>query len=336
MIPVAPFSLLTLLILVLGPLALLCLLLWLLLLIFQPQRRLRFKQKPWRRSVWLAILLALGGAYGVFYLATYRYDQAMRAEQASRRHTLLQASRLAGIAMPAGTRLELNTWGDPDSVAWADFPEPVWLGQAPVVSFERPRPDVSDASWFTRVASDTRIDGWVCSAGETVEIQFDPDDGFALHRCHLAQGQALTAWSPLATGVNVQHAPPMNIELPQGVTVMAVPQGTAYTDGTYDQDRWTVRVEGDGIQVHAWGLELERAYFAVDADRRILYLAHARLASPVELGGHVYRAGTEVATPNYRVHPDWPLALLMREPQSAVDALRAHDLLTGQLLPTLP
>jgi len=336
MIPVAPLSLSVLLTLVLGPIALIWLAVWLLLLAFQPRRRERFRQKPWLRLAGLLALLMLGGRYAAFQWAMHGYERDRAAEIASRRHTLAHDARLAGVRMPAGTRLELASWGDPDSVAWARFPQPVRLGQASVVSFERPRPDLADAPWQVRLVQDQHLDGWLCDAGQVVELVADPEleGGFRMASCTLAQGNGLKGWSPLATGTNVAQAPPLAIDLPAGAQVVAVPGGTAYTDGARDADRWSVRVEGDGLRLSLWGMALEWAYFAVDEHKRVLYLAHAQLMQPVELGGISYPPGTQASTPNYRLFPDWPMVVQMRaaEAQDEPAALRKHDLLTGRLL----
>ncbi len=344
MIPVAPFSPLFLLLLIAGPIALLCLLVWWVLLAVQPVRRLHFRRSPWIRFAGMGVLMATGGCFLLLQWSMYDLRQERLAEQARRQHTLSQEVRLAGVQMPAGTQLELEVWGDPDSVAWARFPHAVALGEASVISLQRPRPDLPDASWRVRLAADSQIEGWHCSAHETVEMQAvsGQDSGFRLESCVLAGGNIVRGWSPLASGTNREQARDLSIELPVGTLVQAVVGGSAYTNGEHDADRWRVRVERDGLRLSVSGLTLEHAFLAVDDQRRLLQVSQARLAEPAVVGGNAYAAGTEVSTPNYRLHPDWPMALQMQkieedssDSESSAAARQIHDLLTGELLSDL-
>lgn len=341
MIPVAPFPPLFLLLLIAGPIALLCLLVWCVLLATQPSRRLRFRQSPWIRGAGLGVLMATGGCFLLLQWSMYDLRQQSLAEQAARQHTLLQETRLAGVQMPVGTQLELEVWGDPDSVAWAHFPRAVALGEASVISLQRPRPDLPDASWSVMLAADSLIEGWRCAAHEPVEMQAVPgqDNGFRLESCVLADGNVVQGWSLLASGTNREQAQELSIELPAGTMVQAVVGGSAYTNGEHDADRWRVRVERDGVRLPVFGLTLEHAFLAVDDQRRLLQVSQARLAKPATVGGYAYAAGTEVSTPNYRLHPNWPMALQMQKIETDPNDLerpatvrQIHDLLTGELL----
>lgn len=344
MIPVTPFSLLFLMLLIAGPIALLSLLVWWGLLAAQPLRRRRFRQRPWIRLAGMGVLIATGGCFLLLQWSMYDFRQERLAEQASRQHTLSQETWLAGVRMPAGTQLELQVWGDPDSVAWARFPHAVPLGEAPVISLERPRPDLPDASWRVRLAADSRIDGWRCSAHETVDMQAVPgqDHGFGLESCILAEGNVVRGWSRQASGTNREQTQDMVIDLPAGTMVQAVVGGSVYTNGERDADRWRVRIEREDLRLSVFGLTLAHAFLAVDDQRRLLYVAKASLAEPAILGGRDYAAGTEVSTPNYRVHPAWPMALQMQHRggemsdwEGSVAARQIHDLLTGELLSDL-
>lgn len=337
MIPVAPFSLTLLLIMTLGPLALIILLVWVVLLFVQPRRRANFKQNPWPRILFLVPLLALAGVYSIFQWDMYQYDKAQREELASRQHVLKEPGRFAGVDMPTGTELELKVWGDPDSVSWARFPEPVMVGNAPVLSFERPRPDLQNSSWKLHLARDTELEGWQCDGSQVLEMEQDPvtEGGFRFVSCFLAKGNQITGWSPYAAAANMSTAPDFVLDLPAGTLVQARPDGTLYINGERDQDRWMLRVEAEGLQVSAWNLPLERAYFSVDKNKDLLYLLHAQLAQEIQFGGFTYPAGTRVSTPNYRFYPQWPLLLKMELPdggESDQNKEQAHDLLSGQIL----
>lgn len=258
-------------------------------------------------------------------------------ELASRQHVLKEPGRFAGVDMPSGTELELSVWGDPDSVSWARFPEAVKIGNALVLSFERPRPDLQNSSWKLHLAGDATLEGWQCDGNQVLEMEQDPTEmnGFRFVSCFLAKGNQITGWSPYAAAANMSTAPDFVLELPAGTLVQSRPAGTLCTNGERDQDRWMVRVEAEGLQVRAWNLPLERAYFSVDKNKDLLYLSQARLAQEIQFGGFPYLAGTRVSTPNYRFYPQWPLLLKMVLPAgegSDHSKEQFHELLSGQIL----
>ncbi|QFY79643.1 hypothetical protein DUD43_19030 [Alcaligenes faecalis] len=337
MIPVAPFSLVFLLIITLGPLALFIVLVWAVLLLVQPQRRANFKKKPWPRIMILLPLLVLAGYYSFFQWKVYQFDKRQKQELASRQHVLKEPGRFAGVDMPIGTELELTVWGDPDSVSWARFPEAVMVGKAPVLSVKRPRPDLQNSSWQLQLAGDAELEGWQCDGSQVLEMEQDPsaENGFRFVSCFLAKGNQITGWSPYAAASNMSTAPDLVLDLPAGTLVQSRPEGTLYVNGDRDQDRWMVRVEENGLQIQAWNLPLERAYFSVDKNKDLLYLSHAQLAKEIQFGGFSYPAGTRVSTPNYRFYPQWPLLLKMglaADGESDQRKEQAHDLLSGQIL----
>ena len=337
MIPVAPFSSILLLILTLGPIALFFLLVWAVSFLVQPRRRANFKKNPWPRILFLLPLLVLVAYYSVFQWESYRFEKKQQQELASRQHVLKEPGRFAGVDMPSGTELELSVWGDPDSVSWARFPEAVKIGNALVLSFERPRPDLPNSSWKLHLAGDATLEGWQCDGNQVLEMEQDPMEmnGFRFVSCFLAKGNQITGWSPYAAAANMSTAPDFVLELPAGTLVQSRPAGTLYTNGERDQDRWMVRVEAEGLQVRAWNLPLERAYFSVDKNKDLLYLSQARLAQEIQFGGFTYLAGTRVSTPNYRFYPQWPLLLKMVLPAgegSDHSKEQFHELLSGQIL----
>ncbi|AYN22587.1 hypothetical protein [Alcaligenes aquatilis] len=337
MIPVAPFSSILLLILTLGPIALFFLLVWAVSFLVQPRRRANFKKNPWPRILFLLPLLVLVAYYSVFQWESYRFEKKQQQELASRQHVLKEPGRFAGVDMPSGTELELSVWGDPDSVSWARFPEAVKVGNALVLSFERPRPDLKNSSWKLHLAGDATLEGWQCDGNQVLEMEQDPmeKNGFRFVSCFLAKGNQITGWSPYAAASNMSTAPDFVLALPAGTLVQSRPAGTLYTNGERDQDRWMVRVEAEGLQVRAWNLPLERAYFSVDKNKDLLYLSQAQLAQEIQFGGFTYLAGTRVSTPNYRFYPQWPLLLKMVLPAgegSDHSKEQFHELLSGQIL----
>lgn len=336
MIPFAPFSLVFVLLLLLGQLALVVLLIWAVSLVVQAKRRANFKKKPWPRILLLIPLFVLAAYYSAIQWKLYQFKQAQQAELRSRQHTLQEPDHYAGINMPAGTKLELSISGDPDSVSWARFPEAVMVGNAPVLAFERPRPDLANSSWQLHLAHDTELEGWQCDSKQPLTMEQDPKakNGFRFVSCFLAQGNQITGWSPLAAAANMTTAPDFVLDIPAGTLMQSRPNGTLYTNGERDQDRWMVRVEADGLLIKAWGLPLERAYFAVDANKQLLYLSHAKLAHEAKLGGLSYPAGTRVSTPNYRFYPQWPLLLSMTlaaSEDSQQTHKQLHELASGAI-----
>ena len=336
MIPFAPFPAVLLLLLTLGQLAVAVVLIWAVLLVVQPKRRANFKNKPWPRILFLLLLLALAGYYSAFQWDLYQYKKSYQEEIRSRQHVLKEPGRYASIDMPAGTELELAVWGDPDSVSWVRFPEPVMVGNAPALSFERPRPDLQNASWRLHLAHDTELEGWQCDGSKLLEMEQDhmAESGFRFVSCFLAEGNQIIGWSPLAAATNRSAASDFVLDIPAGTLVQARPEGTLYVNGERDQDRWLVRIEDEGLQVSTWGLPLERAYFSVDKNKALLYLSHAKLAQDTELGGVSYAAGTQVSTPNYRFYPQWPLLVSMTLPaedESGRSKKQLHELLSGEV-----
>lgn len=93
----------------------------------------------------------------------------------------------------------MSVWGDPDSVSWARFPEAVKIGNALVLSFERPRPDLQNPSWKLHLAGDATLEGWQCD------------------------GNQITGWSPYAAASNMSTASGFVLELPVGALVQACP-----------------------------------------------------------------------------------------------------------------
>ncbi|WP_259672605.1 hypothetical protein [Alcaligenes faecalis] len=282
-------------------------------------------------------LLVLAGYYSFFQWKVYQFDKRQKQELASRQHVLKEPGRFAGVDMPIGTELELSVWGDPDSVSWARFPEAVMVGKAPVLSVKRPRPDLQNSSWQLQLAGDAELEGWQCDGSQVLEMEQDPsaENGFRFVSCFLAKGNQITGWSPYAAASNMSTAPDLVLDLPAGTLVQSRPEGTLYVNGDRDQDRWMVRVEENGLQIQAWNLPLERAYFSVDKNKDLLYLSHAQLAKEIQFGGFSYLAGTRVSTPNYRFYPQWPLLLKMglsADGESDQRKEQVHDLLSGQIL----
>ena len=141
MIPFSPTtSLAILMVLVIGSFCTLALLLWWLRLALSPPARQRFANHRISRSVLMAFLV-VGLAWSADrFLTVMHLQQEIEAqiirEEAERTPTMTQDTVLAGISMPAGTRLELlflnavgKQWVKPEYFEIADFPRPIeWQG----------------------------------------------------------------------------------------------------------------------------------------------------------------------------------------------------------------
>ena len=142
MIPFDPSALVTyfLLLLAVGGVCALVLLAWWLRLALSPRARQAFARHRLSRSL-LMIGCLVGVAWPVYsHLRMQRIQQEVAEqidqEEAERMPTLTQDTVLAGIAMPAGTQLELlhhgavgKQWVKPEYFEAADFPKPIkWQG----------------------------------------------------------------------------------------------------------------------------------------------------------------------------------------------------------------
>ena len=142
MIPFDPSALATyfLLLLAIGGVCALVLLAWWLRLALSPRARQAFARHRLSRSL-LMIGCLVGVAWPVYsHLRMQRIQQEVAEqidqEEAERMPTLTQDTVLAGIAMPAGTQLELlhhgavgKQWVKPEYFEAADFPKPIkWQG----------------------------------------------------------------------------------------------------------------------------------------------------------------------------------------------------------------
>ncbi|AIT25556.1 hypothetical protein D558_0876 [Bordetella holmesii 44057] len=108
-------------------LALVCLVVWGLGLAVSRGWRAAIRRHPWRALVLLLPLASLL-AYGVaFAHSVWRYQQVVARQEAARALVLEHAQTIDGIAMPAGSRLQLQRAGHPESFVEAEFAQPVMV-----------------------------------------------------------------------------------------------------------------------------------------------------------------------------------------------------------------
>lgn len=202
MIPFDPSALgiYFLLLYALGAAAAFCLLVWWLRQDLSPNVRRSFATRRRSRSLWMLALLAVAAVpvYEVQRFGRISRDVAAQIaqEEAERTPTLAQDTLLAGIAMPAGTKLTLlhhnavgRQWVKPEYFEQADFPRPVeWQGVS-IKQLHRSlqtHQDYSPASFRTtrvtwgrhletELAGAQTVDGFHCR--DTVHWIYEPDGG---------------------------------------------------------------------------------------------------------------------------------------------------------------
>ena len=189
MMPFDPSALATyfLLLLAIGGVCALVLLAWWLRLALSPRARQAFARHRLSRSL-LMIGCLVGVAWPVYsHLRMQRIQQEVAEqidqEEAERMPTLTQDTVLAGIAMPAGTQLELlhhgavgKQWVKPEYFEAADFPKPIkWQGVSikrisrSLQSHQDNSPETFSTtrvtwgpSMHTELAAPQTIDGFFC------------------------------------------------------------------------------------------------------------------------------------------------------------------------------
>lgn len=279
MIPITLISPLFYVLLLLSALSALALLSWLALLGVRRRTREAFRARL-RFTLTLLILLALSSTFVLSFLyRTHLVDADMKRDEAARNIVLDKPVVVAGIAMPAGTRLHSMKPGIPEAFDAADFPVPILIQGVTAVSVRRRvYPDVDSntyaaTSMEVTLASDQRIDGWLCEKEVAVTFKVEADKTF-FDSC------ALGATNHLAS-----------LEVPTGAKLLA----HAGTSGG-----WTIFL-APGTRMTVRGLPLQDARIAVDRNRQFVGFSEAVLAAGLRLGAVTYPAGIRIRS------KDWTL-----------------------------
>ncbi|KCV28096.1 hypothetical protein L489_4027 [Bordetella bronchiseptica 00-P-2730] len=287
MIPVALPSLSFVLLLLASALGALALLGWSAALAFSGRARRAFGRRRLACGGLYAVLLVLAGYFAYFQGLVAYVQYEIEQEWRTRHYTLPEAARVGGIDMPAGTRLSLEVAHSPDTYNRAEFPHPVSAHGLQALRIERyigldHEPDtykLTEAYPLTmRVTGPgtQTIQGWRCDAASPMHFSTRRDGRIAaFEECMLAEGNR-------ADGM----------EVPPGARLLAH-EGTVYTDGHVDPDRWQVWLEPD-MAVRIGGVWLAGAIIRLDAERRYHAFERAELACPLAFGPMHYPAGTEV------------------------------------------
>lgn len=164
-------------------LALVCLVVWGLGLAVSRGWRAAIRRHPWRALVLLLPLASLL-AYGVaFAHSVWRYQQVVARQEAARALVLEHAQTIDGIAMPAGSRLQLQRAGHPESFVEAEFAQPVMVQGIAARRLARRVSTRYDAQSHAEIGSDVlsmsvfgdgpqRVHGWSCDAALPIEFEF--------------------------------------------------------------------------------------------------------------------------------------------------------------------
>lgn len=315
MIPYSP-SLLLLLVYLLGPVAALVLLVWVLRLIWLPSARARLRSHPWSRLVYALLWSFLLWQWLDLLMISKRVAQEIAAEEAKRTPTLQQDTVLAGIAMPAGTRLQLlhhnavgKQWVKPEYFEQAEFSRPVsWQGLA-IRSIKRNLETHQDGSnhgefattrvtWghglATELATPQTIDGFDCTDA-TVEWRYHPqnDENHRDDRDDAAQAGPRYQFAGCTSAGQILRDRRGRFSVRAAAGSMLHTNRWLIPDAPQGHlDTWAFR----GQLTSDW-FALQSAAADLNTDTRTLWrlsgqVAHATAACPLPAGSHVlWQAG---------------------------------------------
>jgi len=289
MIPIALPSAGFYIFLSLGFLAGLVLLGWALVLIASKGAR-RAVRRYWKTSSLVFVVLAVPFAfYGWVQTAIWQIERESDRREAARNVTLQAPTTVAGIVMPAGTRLKLQDEGQLETYVEAEFAQPVAMYGVQASRAQRYLDSEYDSETYAlrgrhprsvllRGAGNQAVLGWQCDATQDIEFDVAKDGAMvALNKCVLGPGNRVE-----------------ELDLAPGSIVYGS-TGTVYTDGSRDADQWRIEVK-DPVAVKVFGLPLSEPRLYLDGERRLLRVSDAELACPTRLGGVSYAAGTQVKT----------------------------------------
>ncbi|MDH7803335.1 MULTISPECIES: hypothetical protein [unclassified Rhizobium] len=271
MIPIALIPASFFVVLLVSAVSALILLSWLAVLAARRGARRAFRARLWL-TLPLVILLTLSSTFLLSFLYQgYLVDADMKGEEAARNITLEKPAVVAGIAMPTATRLHSKVPGDPEAFDSAHFPVPTLVNGIAAESLSRNLyPDVdTDAYTVTSMelmlATDQRVDGWLCGKGEPVAFELETGET-SFYSCVLGPANRLES-----------------LEIPAGAKLMTLGASRG----------WTVFLAPEAI-ITVRGLPLQGARLVVDRDRHFAGFSEAVLATDLRLGGVAYPAGTRI------------------------------------------
>jgi hypothetical protein len=235
------------------------------------------------------VLVVPFGFYVWFRVMLWQVQEESARRQAALHVTLTQQTDLGHVVMPAGTRLQLEVEGQLESYVEANFPQPVTFFGMAATSVRRyldtQYEDGTVAALgrhphtvILRGVGQQTVEGWHCDAAQDIAFNVARDRAHPmLDQCVLASGNRAA-----------------DLALTPGDVVHAL-DGTVYTDGSRDADRWRIAINADKA-VPVFGLFLGQPHLYLDADRKLLRVDGAELVCPARFGGVSYAAGTQVMT----------------------------------------
>lgn len=250
----------------------------------------RTVRKYWKTSAVLCLVLLVPFSfYAWFQAMMWQLEREIERGEAARNVTLQQPTTVSGVQMPAGTRLKLQDEGKLETYIEASFPQAVpmlgveatWVRRYLDAEYEKETYALlgrHPRSVILRGAGVQEVQGWRCDATQDIEFDVMPDGAIkAFEQCVLAAGNR-------AAGLEITAG-----------AVLRGSDGTVYTDGSRDPDRWRVEVKGE-TAVQVFGLYLSRPSIYLDASRDVLRVTDAELACSTPFGGLTYAAGTQFKT----------------------------------------
>lgn len=242
----------------------------------------RGARKAFRARLWLTlplmVLLALSSTFLLSFLYRgYLVDADIKRDEAARNITLEEPTMVAGIAMPAGTRLHSMVPGDRETFDSARFPVPTLVNGVTAASLRRnlyldgDTDTYAATSMEVTLASDQHVDGWLCGTGEPLAFKVEAGK-IDFDSCGLGATNRLENWEIPAGAKLLAHAGSS-----RGWTVFLAPETMT-----------TVR-----------GLPLQGARIAVDRDRHFAGFSEAVLATNLRLGVVTYPAGTRIRSKDW-------------------------------------
>ncbi|EHK66234.1 hypothetical protein [Achromobacter arsenitoxydans] len=252
-------------------------------------RARRTVRKYWKTSTLLCLaLIAPFSFYAWFQAMMWQLEREIRREEAAHNVTLQEPMTVSGVSMPAGTRLKVQDKGLLDTYIEASFPQAVSILGVQATSARRYLDAEYDKEYnligrrprtvILRGAGEQSVLGWRCDATQDIEFDVAPDGAMKrLTQCVLAAGNQA---ADLTIGAGA---------------VLRGSNGTVYTDGSRDPDRWWIDIHDD-TAVTLFGLALSKPRVYLDEARKLLRVTDAELACPTQFGGLSYPAGTQVKT----------------------------------------
>jgi hypothetical protein len=257
------------------------LLTWIAVLCTNRLARLRLRARPRTGAAAMLALAMLGAIFPARQAARWLDQRQAAQRQAAHTMVLDQGRTLAGIAMPAGTRLLVRVPGQLDTFETAAFPQPVSVAGIAVTGLDRYLAKAGDQEYRVTSASATLADdqtaeGWRCSRGHRVELKAGEAGVLRFSSCHLAQGNTVDGQAvPAGTWASLRY-------------------GERPASDFQHVDGWLLRTDGSEPYVIA-GMPLLKAELRLDASRRLVWF-EGSLGQEYVLGPMTYPPGTRVGT----------------------------------------